>query len=266
MSQTAPNEFSRQSWPESVRELEVDTALVLGSGLGSFVDCLEIFATVNYEDVKGLPVSKVPGHEGRFVFGKLGKRVLLVAQGRVHLYEGHRAADVCAGVRLMAAIGAKRLVLTNAAGSANRDFPPGEWMAISDHLNLTGQSPLTGGANFFDMSAVYSPALRERFLAVARETGVPMHVGVYAGNLGPQYETPAEVKMAQTFGADAVGMSTVLEAIQARALGMEIAGFSCLTNWAAGLSGQEITHQEVLDLGQSAAGKLAGVLEVVLGG
>lgn len=257
---TAPNEFTKKSWPERVRGIKIDTALVLGSGLGSLIDKMEVIETVAFDEISGLPVSKVPGHAGRFVFGKLGERSMLVAQGRVHLYEGYTAAEVCAGIRLIAALGAKRLILTNAAGSLNDAFVPGEWMAVKDHLNLTRQSPLTGGANFFDMGAIYSPKLRERFLAIAAREVVPMHVGVYAGNVGPQYETPAEVHMIRLMGADAVGMSTVLEAIQAHSLGLEVAAFSCLTNWAAGMSDDEITHDEVLEMGIVAARRLVRVL------
>jgi len=257
---TAPNEFTPESWPARVRDFAPEWALVLGSGLGPLVDSLVIAETVDYAEIPGLPRSKVAGHAGRFVFGYLGPTPVLAAQGRVHLYEGHSAAAVTAGIRLIAATGAPRLILTNAAGSANPDFPPGHWMSVADHLNLTGQSPLVGGPHFFDMSAVYSPVLRQRFRDAAAATGLRLFEGVYAGNLGPQYETPAEVRMARTLGADAVGMSTVLEAIQAHALGLEIAAFSCLTNWAAGLSPTEITHADVLDLGQRAAADLAHLL------
>ncbi len=260
----APNEFTKRSWPERVHGLGPSVGLVLGSGLGSFVDCVEVLDTVAYDEIGGLSESKVAGHAGRFVFGRLGEREVLIAQGRVHLYEGHTAGAVTAGVRLMAAAGISQLVLTNAAGSVNPDFHPGRWMAIADHLNQTGTSPLLGGPHFFDMTEVYSKALRAKFAGVASELGVELCEGTYAGNLGPQYETPAEVRMARTLGADAVGMSTVLEAIQARALGLEVAGFSCLTNWAAGMGAGEITHDEVLELGQRAAEDLARVLEAGL--
>jgi len=163
-------------------------------------------------------------------------------------------------VRWMAERGIRRLVLTNAAGTCNREFAPGDWMMVSDHLNLTGTSPLLGGANFHDMSEVYSRRLRTRFAATARGLGVNLHEGVYAGLLGPQYETPAEIRMLQKLGADAVGMSTVLEAIQARALGLEVAAFSCLTNWAAGLQAGVLAHGDVMETGALAAGKLAVLL------
>jgi purine-nucleoside phosphorylase len=187
-----------------------------------------------------------------------------VMQGRVHLYEGHSAKDVTSGVRWLAQQGVKRLMLTNAAGSLRSGFSPGEWMMLSDHLNLTGTSPLEGGENFIDMSEVYSAAWRERFRDAAKKIMMPLHEGVYAGLRGPQYETPAEIRMLQVMGADAVGMSTVLEAQQAKALGMEVAGFSCLTNWGAGLSGDGLDHADVLATGKGAADAMLRLLEMTL--
>ena len=248
----------------SWQSLRPEWGLVLGSGLGSFVERMEILATVPYAEIPGLPVSSVAGHAGRFVFGRIGGTTIVAAQGRVHLYEGKSAAEITANVRWMHSIGVKKLVLTNAAGTANPAFHPGSWMMLSDHLNLTHTTPLLGGPNFFDMSEVYSKALRARFSEVATGLGTTLHEGVYAGLLGPQYETPAEVRMLRTLGSDAVGMSTVLEAIQARALGMEVAGFSCLTNWAAGLHPGTLGHEEVLETGKAAAAQLADVLERAL--
>jgi purine-nucleoside phosphorylase len=247
------------------RDLEPQWGIVLGSGLGAMIERVEVIAEVPYAEIDGLPVSRVPGHAGKFLFGKLGGVEVVIAQGRVHLYEGRTAAEVTAGVRFMAERGVRRLVLTNAAGTANRDFAPGTWMMLSDHLNLTGTTPLLGGPQFHDMSEVYSQILRERFAAVAEEEKIKLHSGVYAGLLGPQYETPAEVRMYRGWGADAVGMSTVLEAIQARALGLEVAGFSCLTNWAAGLSSEPLGHEEVLVMGKRAAGDMVRLLERVVG-
>ncbi len=238
--------------------------LVLGSGLGSFVEQMEIVATVPYAEIEGLPCSRVSGHVGRFVFAKIGGVLALVAQGRVHLYEGGTGADVAAHVRWMAARGVQRLVLTNAAGTCNPAFAPGSWMMLGDHLNLTGTSPFLGGPHFHDMSEVYSRLLRSHFQKTAHTLGMTLHEGVYAGLLGPQYETPAEVRMLRTLGADAVGMSTVLEALQARALGLEVAGFSCLTNWAAGLHPGTLGHEEVLATGQQAAGELARLLATAI--
>ncbi len=242
------------------QELQPEWGIVLGSGLGSFVDQLEVLATVPYAEIEGLPQSKVPGHAGRFVFGRIAGVVVVVAAGRVHLYEGWSAKEITAHVRWMDERGIRRLVLTNAAGTLNRAFEPGSWMMLNDHLNLTGTSPLLGGANFIDMTEVYSGDLRDRFAAVALKEGITLNEGVYAALLGPQYETPAEVRMLRTLGADAVGMSTVLEAIQARALRLEVAAFSCLTNWAAGVTGAPLSHGEVMETGKAAASQLVQIL------
>ena len=226
--------------------------IILGSGLGSVVVRAEKLGHIPFADVPGMPAAGTPGHAGRFIAGTLGKRRVLIAQGRVHLYEGRNATEVTALVRFMAKAGVKRIMLTNAAGTLNRAFEPGSWMMFTDHINLTGASPLIAtptaltGPQFVDMSDIYSPALRGHFSRVASQVGLKLHSGVYAGVVGPQYETPAEIRMLRVFGADAVGMSTVLEAIQAHALGMEVAAFSCLANWAAGLGKGALSHEEVL--------------------
>jgi purine-nucleoside phosphorylase len=169
-----------------------------------------------------------------------------------------------AGIRWMADQGIKRLILTNAAGTLNPDFPPGSWMMFSDHLNLTGTSPLEG-ADFVDLSAAYDPEWRSLFHGAALDSGMPLHSGVYAGLRGPQYETPAEIRMLRALGADAVGMSTVLETIQARSLGIPVAAFSCLTNWAAGISASPLDHHEVLETGKNSAQAMIELLTQVLG-
>ncbi|QTN34216.1 purine-nucleoside phosphorylase [Akkermansiaceae bacterium] len=237
--------------------------IVLGSGLGVLADQVKVTREVGFKSA-GLAVSTVPGHEGKFVFGKLGGCEVVLMKGRVHLYEGHPAQAVTAGVRWMAEHGVDSLILTNAAGTLNPDFEPGGWMMLSDHLNLTSTTPLVG-ASFIDMGNVYDKAWRLEFLKAASESGVDLSEGVYAGLRGPQYETPAEVRMLRTLGADAVGMSTVLEAIQARALGMRVAGFSCLTNWAAGMQ-ETLDHEEVLETGKAAGAVMVRLLEKVLGG
>jgi purine-nucleoside phosphorylase len=247
-------------------QLSPEWGIVLGSGMGLLVENLEIEDELDYRAVPGIPHSSVPGHQGRFLLGRLAGRRIVAAQGRTHLYEGRSVQEVTAGVRFMAALGVRRLILTNAAGSLNAGFHPGSWMMISDHLNLTGTSPLMGGPHFVDMTEVYSRSLRERFADAARAEGLPLGEGVYAGLLGPQYETPAEVRMLGLLGADAVGMSTVLESIQARALGLEVAGFSCLTNWAAGLGIAPLSHSEVLETGRAAAEVLVRLLGCVLEG
>ncbi len=253
------NEFDLDSL--SVRDFKPDWGIVLGSGLGTFVDRLDVAHIIPFGEIEGLPVSKVPGHAGRFHFATIAGRRTVIAQGRVHLYEGHTAQQVAAGVRFMAALGISKLILTNAAGTLHPDYAPGSWMMIRDHINLTGTSPLLGGAHFFDMSEVYSERLRRHFAGVAAAENVPLHEGVYAAVTGPQYETPAEIHMIRGFGADAVGMSTVLEAIQARALGIELAGFSCLTNWAAGLGAKPLGHEEVIECASAAGVQLARLLE-----
>lgn len=250
-------------FPASMNDWTPAVGLVLGSGLGSFVEVFEDPQTVSYSEIAGLPVSAVPGHAGQFVYGEVAGIKVVVAQGRVHLYEGWTASEVTAGVRAMAAMGISTIILTNAAGCANPDFAVGDWMMLSDHLNLTGTTPLLGGPNFHDMTEVYSKKLRAAFESASDSEGIALHSGVYASLLGPQYETPAEVRMLQGMGADAVGMSTVLEAIQARALKLDIAGFSCLTNAASGLGGEELDHAEVLDVGQRAAGKMITLLKGV---
>lgn len=249
---------------ERVREYGAEVAIILGSGLSSLVKSPPFEQTIPYQEITDLPRSSVKGHVGRFVFGGLGKSRVIFAQGRVHLYEGYSAREITAGVRFLARSGIKRIILTNAAGAVNAGFSLGSWMMLTDHLNLSGASPLSGSEDFIDMTGAYSPAWREQFAAVAKTLNLTLHEGVYAGMRGPQYETPAEVRMLRALGADAVGMSTICEAIQARALGMEVAGFSCLTNWAAGLSPLRLDHSEVLTAGDSAAGVLLQLLEGVL--
>ena len=248
------------SLPRELAECGATTAIVLGSGLGPFAEGLDHLQSHEFSAL-GLPSSNVPGHAGRLVVARLAGRPLLIAQGRVHLYEGYDAAEVARAVVLMHGIGIRSLILTNAAGTLNQDFQPGTWMMLSDHINLTGQTPLRGGPHFVDMSEVYSRRLRNLFHQTASRQGTVLHEGVYAAMHGPQYETPAEIRMLQRLGADAVGMSTVPEAIQARALGMEIAAFSCLTNWGAGLSGSPLSHEDVTAAGKSAAGSLIDILQ-----
>jgi purine-nucleoside phosphorylase len=235
------------------------TGIVLGSGLGPLADAVDVEREVSFAEA-GLPASAVPGHSGKFVFGKLAGAPVVLMKGRVHLYEGHAPRDVTAGVRWMAERGIKRIVLTNAAGTLNPDFSPGSWMMLSDHLNLTGSSPLEG-ADFVDLTAAYDPEWRREFRSAAAELGMPLHEGVYAGLRGPQYETPAEIRMLRVLGADAVGMSTVMETIQARSLGLPVAAFSCLTNWAAGISAAPLDHHEVLETGKQSAQVMIGLLK-----
>ena len=234
--------------------------MVLGSGLGSFTEQIGVQFTIPYTDLPGMPVSTVSGHAGQLVGGTLAGTTWALLKGRVHLYEGRSAADITAGIRLLKSLGCHTVILTNAAGTLHPDHPPGTWMQITDHLNLTGTSPLLGGANFVDMTEIYDRSLVNTFASLASELQLLLSQGVYAGLLGPQYETPAEIRMLRGMGADAVGMSTVLEAIQARALGMKVAGFSCLTNWAAGLNASPLQHGEVLETGLKSAQQLCTLL------
>lgn len=251
-------------WPVVTRSLAWLTmiGIVLGSGLGPLAEEVEVEQRIAFRDA-GLPSSTVPGHQGEFLIGKLPDRPVILMQGRVHLYEGHSAATVTTGIRWMAAQGVTHLILTNAAGTLNPKFEPGAWMMIADHLNLTGTSPLSG-PSFLDLSAAYDPDWRESFGQSAKEAGMTLHEGVYAGLRGPQYETPAEIRMLRTMGADAVGMSTVLETIEARNLGIKVSAFSCLTNWAAGISRSPLAHQEVVETGRAASASMIRLLRSAL--
>ncbi len=237
--------------------------IVLGSGLGPLAEALCIEKKVSFTDA-GLPPSTVPGHDGHFYFGTLGGTQVMLMKGRVHLYEGHSAREVTQGVRWLIENGCTRLILTNAAGTLNPHFHPGSWMMLSDHLNLTGTSPLVG-ADFIDLTCAYDAALREQFRRAAAELAIMLHEGVYAGLRGPQYETPAEIRMLHGMGADAVGMSTVLETIQARALGIPVVGFSCLTNWAAGITPEALDHHDVLKVGTQSAEQMIRLLTHCIG-
>jgi len=248
--------------PEGLASASPKIGIVLGSGLGGFVDSLSETKSFDYADIDEFPVSNVTGHAGKLHIGSLSGVDVAIAQGRVHLYEGWSAGEVAAPIRLLHQLGARTVILTNAAGIVNANFQPGRWMLISDHLNLARQSPLTGSAQFIDQSAVYSRKLRDLLKTEALEGKVkPLLEGVYAWVNGPEYETPAEVRMLRTLGADAVGMSTVPEAIQARALGMRVVALSCLTNYGAGLSSRPLYHEEVIEVGENAADELFAILE-----
>jgi purine-nucleoside phosphorylase len=245
---------------DQIRQMQPRIGIVLGSGLSEVAEELGPIHRVPYADLPGLPMSGVKGHKGQLCICQVAGQTVLVAQGRSHLYEGHTAEAATRLIALLHDLGVQQLVLTNAAGCIREGFHVGGLMLIADHLNLTGTSPLLGGPHFQDMTEAYSKRLRSVLLSVAEAQGAPLHEGVYAGLLGPQYETPAEIRMLRTLGADAVGMSTVLETIRARRLGMEVAGISTLTNWAAGLSPHLLDHQEVTEVGQQAGARLAALL------
>lgn len=243
--------------------------LVLGSGMGVLAEELADPLRLPYADIPGFPRSTVEGHAGALVVGILAGVEVAVMAGRFHLYEGWSPVQVVAPVRALASLGADLLVLTNAAGGIRPGLQPGDLMLIADHLNLSGLNPLTGPViageqRFPDMSAPYDAELRRRIMDYALEAGIPLEEGVYASLLGPSYETPAEIRMLRRLGADAVGMSTVPEVITARALGMRVAAVSCITNVAAGLGPGALSHEEVLQVGAEARGRLGGLLKGVL--
>ena len=240
--------------------------IVLGSGLGGLAEDVEDPVAIPFEELPGWPVATAPGHAGRLLLGTLGGTPVVTLQGRFHLYEGNDPGLVVQPVLLFRRLGARVVVLTNAAGGVKPDYGPGTLMVIADHLNLTGRTPLLGpnaddlGERFPDLVDAWSPRLRALLREAAAAAGVVLEEGVYAGLLGPQYETPAEVRMLRALGADAVGMSTVLEAIAARWAGLEICGVSLVTNAGAGYTGEPLTHAEVLAAGNEAGPRLAGVL------
>jgi purine-nucleoside phosphorylase len=236
--------------------------VVLGSGLAAFGEGLE--HRIGYEEIPGMPIPRVAGHPGHLRYGTVDGVGVACLQGRVHLYEGHSPADVVFGVRLLAALGCRAVLLTNAAGGIAPDLAAGDRLLIRDHLNLTGHNPLAGSTDtrtpFVDMSNAYDGHLGELALAAARDVGVELKQGVYAGLLGPSYETPAEIRMLRTLGADAVGMSTVLEVIALRQLGVRVAAISCITNLAAGISPVPLDHAEVQAIAARTAAPFVALL------
>lgn len=239
---------------ESVKariQFRPEIALVLGSGLGDYAKEMDVKESISYSEIEGFPVSTVPGHEGRFLFGYVKGVPIVAMQGRVHYYEGYPITDVVLPVRLMGLLGAKTVILTNAAGGVNFNFQPGDMMMITDHITTVVPSPLIGanidelGPRFPDMSEVYDKELREIIRQAARNTGISLQQGVYVQLTGPAYETPAEIRMCRTWGADAVGMSTACEAVAARHMGLKVCGISCITNLASGMSGKPLDHKEV---------------------
>ena len=235
-----------------------DVCIVLGSGLGDFADRVEQARSLSYAEIPGFAPTSVAGHKGRLVLGSIGDRQVAVLQGRFHYYEGHPIQQVVLPIRAMRALGVRTLLLTNAAGGINEGFTPGDLMMITDHINFSGVNCLRGpneddlGPRFPDMSHAYSPALQEKLRAAARQSGVPLQEGVYAYMTGPSFETPAEIRALRALGADAVGMSTVHEAVAAVHCGMETAAVSCVTNMAAGILNQAITHEEVFETSRKA--------------
>lgn len=248
-----------------------EVAVVLGSGLGAFAERLEGARAFAYDEIPHWPASTVIGHAGRLVVGSSGGKRVAVLAGRAHFYEGHDLRTVTFATRVMGRLGVKVLLLTNAAGGVNLGFSQGGLMVIDDHINLLGSNPLVGpnedrfGLRFPDMSEVYSRRLRGIADQAAAATGVPVLHGVYVALHGPSFETPAEIRYLRTIGADAVGMSTVPEAIVARHMGLEVLGISCITNMAAGVLPQPLNHEEVMETGARVAGQFIALLEAILG-
>lgn len=242
---------------------EPKIALVLGSGLGPIAETMDVKVKVPYSEIEGMPVSTVPGHQGQFLFGYIGGVPVVCMQGRLHYYEGYDIHDVVLPTRIMGLLGAKVLFLTNAAGGLDPALETPSLMVIRDHMMFMFPNPLIGpnldelGPRFPDMTDVYEPAIREIFHKKGAELGVPMSEGVYCQLTGPTFETPFEVKLLGAMGAGAVGMSTACEAAAARHMGMKVCGISCITNKGAGLSGQPLTHEEVVEAGNMIGAKFS---------
>ena len=247
---------------ESVRaktDFQPEIALVLGSGLGNFADDIKVTAEIPYAEIQGFPVSTVPGHDGRFIFGYVGEVPVVCMKGRVHYYEGYQMSDVVLPTRLLKMLGVKILFLTNAAGGVNKSFHAGELMMITDHISCFVPSPLIGqnidefGTRFPDMSTVYHKKLQKIIRKNAIKHNYDLKEGVYTQLTGPAYETPAEIRMLQMLGTDAVGMSTVVEATVANHAGLQVCGISCITNMAAGINKEPLSHKEVQEAADTAA-------------
>jgi purine-nucleoside phosphorylase len=251
-------------------EEDVRVALVLGSGLGAFADELEDAQTLAYSEIPGFAVSTVEGHAGRLVVGKVGGVAVAAMQGRFHFYEGYTLEEVTFPIRTLGLLGIKSLVLTNAAGGLNNSYTQGSLIVISDHLNLMGTNPLLGkndprfGPRFPDMTEVYDKEYQDAAICEAHELGLELRRGIYAALTGPSYETPAEIRMMRLLGADAVGMSTVPEAIVARHMGLRVLGLSCITNMAAGVLDKPINHEEVIETGERVRETFAELLRRVI--
>ncbi len=245
-------------------------AVVLGSGLGAFAETLDGATVIPYAEIPGWPQSTAVGHAGKLIFGDVAGHHVAVLAGRAHLYEGYTAEQAVFGIRTLGKLGIESVILTNAAGGINPKFGAGQLVLISDHINLLGQSPLTGpnddslGPRFPDMSEAYSRKLRELARTAGKDMGLDLPEGVYAAVPGPSYETPAEIRYMRTIGADLVGMSTVPETIAANHMGMKILGISCVTNAAAGVLDQKLNHAEVLEVGERMKGTLIELLRRIV--
>lgn len=258
------------AWLESCIKVRPEIAIVLGSGLGPMADAVENPTVIPYEEIPGWPLSTAAGHAGKLIFGQLEGREVVVMSGRAHYYEGHAIDQVVLGVRVLARLGANKVILTNAAGGINLTYHRGALVLITDHINLQGTNPLLGpnddmlGPRFPDMTFCYSPRLRELAEREANRIGIPLHHGVYACLSGPTYETPAEIRYLRIIGADLVGMSTVPEAIALNHMGAEVLAFSCVTNMAAGITNEKINHEEVLETGRQVRDQFTKLIRSIL--
>ena len=248
------------------RDVRPQVGVVLGSGLGAFVDQIQDKVTLAYDDIPHFKQTTVEGHEGRLILGKIGNVEVAVMQGRYHAYEGHHTDQVVFPVRLLARLGIDSIILTNASGGVNESYKSGDLVMITDHINLSGQNPLVGpniaelGPRFPDMTKAYDPKLQEILMSQAKVQGVDLKKGVYAGVLGPTYETPAEVRMIRILGGDLVGMSTVPESIAANHLGLSVAGVSCVTNMAAGIENVKLQHSDIKEQALKVMQKFSSLL------
>lgn len=251
-------------------DFQPKAALVLGSGLGDYGDSIQVEAVLDYHEIEGFPVSTVPGHRGRFLFGYVGELPVVIMQGRVHYYEGYAMEDVVLPIRLMKMLGARILFLTNAAGGLNYDFEPGDFMMITDQIANFVPSPLIGenmdelGPRFCDMSEIYDRDLQQIIREAAEKLSIPLREGVYVQLTGPNFETPHEVKMCRILGGDAVGMSTACEAIAANHMGMKICGISCISNLGCGMQDRPLSHAEVQETGDRVAPLFKALVTKVL--
>jgi len=251
-------------------QTEASVAIVLGSGLGGFADELSAATAIPYDEIPGFARATVEGHAGRLVIGKIGDSAVAAMQGRFHFYEGYSLEEVTFPIRVLKLLGVRTLILTNASGALNVEFTPGSLMVITDHINLMGVNPLIGpnderfGPRFPDLSTTYAPALQDIVVQEARTMGMQMFRGVYASLTGPSYETPAEIHMVRSLGADAVGMSTVPEAIVARHMDMQVVGISCITNLAAGVSDRPVDHSQVMAMGEQVREQFTKLLRRVI--
>jgi purine-nucleoside phosphorylase len=276
MSDHYTRAFAAADYVRSMHTPEPRLAIILGSGLGNFASQVENSTTIDYGEIPGWPVSTVEGHDGKLVLGTMGGVSVAVMQGRVHAYEGYSMNEVTFPMRVLGLLGCTSLIVTNAAGGINKSYGEGTLVAISDHINLTGTNAALGrnearfglkkgaGLRFFDMSAAYSPKLRELAHAEAEKQKIPLPEGVYLAVLGPSYETPAEIRAFRVLGADLVGMSTVHEVIVARHMGIEVLGISLVTNMAAGVLDQPINHLEVMEIGRRVEAQFTSLVKALV--